>query len=72
MYVGGVNKPTPKPFNIFLTQATSATMCAKALYLASVELPKTEFCFLDCQEIGLFPKNTTYPVTNLLLLRSAA
>ena len=37
------------------------------LYSASAEDKDTLPCFLDFQEIELLPRNTTYPLTDLLV-----
>lgn len=42
----------------------SADALAKASYSASVELQDTELCFLDCHEMRLLPKKTTYLVVH--------
>lgn len=55
-----------------LIQHTSAAQLARALYSTFVELRDTEDCFVDCHEMGLDPRNTTYPVIDHLVLISEA
>ena len=47
-------------------QVTSATSEARLLNSASTEDLETECNFFDFQEIGLFPRNSTYPEVDLL------
>ena len=51
---------------------TLKVLSAKALYSSSVEEQATVRCFLDFQDIGVFPKKTRWPPIDLWSLTLSA